>query len=85
MPTLEVQLAKAKKDLEVADNSSYRGLTERVRYLQQRLEARIERDELRAAAAALVKLSLLLPDQSLRDLTPHAALPTHTSEPTAPA
>jgi hypothetical protein len=80
MPTLEVQLAKAKKDLEVADNSSHRGLTERVRYLQQRLEARIERDELRAAAAALVKLA----EEWIQTYEP-IDLPTHTSGPTAPA
>ena len=99
MPTLELQLAKAQTALDLlnkekwiilggariradtlhGDRAEARGLTERVGYLQQKIavrDERIERAELRAAAAALMRL---------RDLTPHAALPTHTSEPTVPA
>jgi hypothetical protein len=105
MPTLEVQLAKAQKEVDRlgkgkwtlngcyrkradqvhGDDAELRGARERWGYLHQRLAARIERDELRAAAKALMLLSLPLPNQSLQDLTQHAALPTHTSEPTAPA
>ena len=93
MPTLEVQLAKAQKDLDAiphvntaywygrrrraddyhGDDARARGLMERIRYLQQRLEARNERDELHAAARALMLLRVQRID-----------LPTHTSEPTAP-
>ena len=96
MPTLEVQLAKAQKDLDAIppENTMYwfmrhrkaddyhgndaktRGLMERIRHLQQRIEARNERAELRAAAQALVQLSL--PPESID-------LPTDTSAPTAPA
>jgi len=98
MPTLEVQLAKAQKDIDRlgkgkwtlngcyrkradqvhGDDAEARGARERWGYLHQRLQARIERDELRAAAKALMLLTHA-------DLTQHAALPTHTSEPTAPA
>jgi len=100
MPTLEVQLAKAEKDLAVLeelrttwlingwDYSSpkrvdqmhgnalkRRGLTERIRYLQWRLLIRNERAAPPEVDLALVRLAEY---QSL-------ALPTHTSEPTAPA
>lgn len=99
MPTLEVQLAKAQKELDRlrkgkwevngryylkrADqlhgaDAELRGVSERVRYLHRRLEARIERDAMHGAALALLQLSQA-------DLTQHVALPTHTSEPTAPA
>lgn len=102
MPTLEVQLDKAQKELdrlskgkwEVNDrywaaygkradqlhgaDAELRGVSERVRYLHRRLEARNERDAMHGAALALLQLSQA-------DLTQHVALPTHTSEPTAPA
>lgn len=55
------------------DDAKARGLMERIRYLQQRLEARNERAELRAAAQALMLLRVQRID-----------LPTHTFEPTAP-
>ena len=94
MPTLEVQLNKALEDFAAiphvntmywfmrrrraddyhGDDAKARGLMERIRYLQQRLEARNERDELHAAAQALMLLRVQRID-----------LPTHTSEPTAPA
>ena len=99
MPTLEVQLAKAQKDLAALeewlttwqinswDYSSpklvdqmhgndvkRRGLTERIRYLQRRLLIRNERAAPPEVDLALVRLAEY---QSL-------ALPTHTSEPTAP-
>lgn len=74
------------------DDAELRGLRERVGYLQQKIAVRDERiaqDELRAAAKALMQLveggPLPLLDQSLRDLPQHAALPTDTSAPTAPA
>ncbi len=88
MPTLEVQLAKAQKDMDALVDSGVdrfdatkldyyrimdRELTQRIRYLQQRLEARNERAELRAAAQALMLLRVQ-----------HAVLPTHTFEPIAP-
>ena len=57
------------------DDAKARGLKERIHYLQQRLEIRNERAELRAAAQALMQLSLPL---ELIDL------PTDTSAPTAP-
>lgn len=57
------------------DDAKARGLMERIRYLQQRLEARNERAELHAAARTLVQLSL--PPESID-------LPTHTSAPTVP-
>lgn len=100
MPTLEVQLAKAQKDLaaleelrttwlingwdysspklvEQMDGNALkrRGLTERIRYLQLRLLIRNERAAPPEVDLALVRLAEY---QSL-------ALPTHTSEPTAPA
>jgi len=52
-----------------------RGIIQRIRYLQQRLAARNERAARREVDLALVRLAEY---QSL-------ALPTHTSEPTAPA
>lgn len=88
MPTLEVQLAKAHKDMDAlvdegvdrfdATKLDYyrimdREITRRIRYLQQRLEARNERAELRAAAQALMLLRVQRID-----------LPIHTFEPTAP-
>jgi len=96
MPTLEVQLAKAQKDLAAIGDATpsmfylfrrrradqyhdkdaeRRGLMERVRYLQQRIAARNERAAPPEVDLALVRLAEY---QSL-------ALPTHTSEPTAPA
>ena len=92
MPTLEVQLAKAQKDMDALVDSGVTGIapgklhyystmnaeiTRRIRYLQQRLAVRNERAELRAAAAAL----MLLREQRV-ELPLHV---THTSEPTAPA
>jgi hypothetical protein len=99
MPTLEVQLAKAQKDLAALEelrttwqingwdyyprkrvdqmhgnDAERRGLTERIRYLQLRLLIRNERAAPPEVDPALVRLEY----QSL-------ALPTHTSEPTAPA
>lgn len=106
MPTLEVQLDKAQKDIDRlgkgkwevnfrfwaeygkradqvhGDDAEARGARERWGYLHQRLQARIERDELRAAAKALMLLTEQVPPL---DLVQHAVLPTHTSEPTAPA
>jgi hypothetical protein len=94
MPTLEVQLAKAQKDMDALVDSGVdrfdatkldyyrimdRELTQRIRYLQQRLEARNERAELRAAAQALMLLRGRLLDE-----VQHAVLPIHTFEPTAP-
>ena len=100
MPTLELQLAKAQTALDVLSKGKWevngryylkradelhgvdaelRGLRERVGYLQQKIAVRDERiaqDELRAAAKALVKLV---------QADPTVDLPTHTSEPTAPA
>ena len=55
------------------DDAKARGLMERIRYLQQRLEVRNERAELRAAAQALMLLRVQRID-----------LPIHTFEPTAP-
>ena len=99
MPTLEVQLAKAQKELDRlskgkwevngrywveygkradqvhGDDAELRGLRERVSYLHQRLEARNARAAPPEVDLALVRLAEY---QSL-------ALPTHTSEPTAPA
>jgi len=95
MPTLEVQLAKANKDLDAIphENTMYwfmrrrraddyhgndaktRGLMERVSHLQQRIEARNERAELRAAARTL----MLLREQTVQ-LPLHV---DHTSAPTA--
>jgi len=103
MPTLEVQLAKAEKDLAALEevmgirntwqingwdyyprkrvdqmhgnDAERRGLTERIRYLQLRLLIRNERAAPPEVDPALVRLAEY---QSL-------ALPTHTSEPTAPA
>ena len=95
MPTLEVQLAKAQKDLDAippvntmywfmryrraddyhGDDAKTRGLMERIRHLQQRIEARNERDEQRAAARTLVRLA---------EEWMSVDLPTDTSVPTAP-
>ena len=106
MPTLEVQLAKAEKDIvdlekvmkigpgwtywyrkradqEHGNEAQLRGLRERVGYLQQKIAVRDERiaqGELRAAAKALVKLA----EEWIQTYEP-IDLPTHTSEPTAPA
>lgn len=103
MPTLEVQLAKAVKDLVAIEKltgvypitwvwgwgwgsrpnradtlhgnmAERRGLIQRIRYLQQRLAARNER----ASRPEVDPVSARLEYQSI-------ALPTHTSEPTAPA
>ena len=99
MPTLEVQLAKAQKDLDAippvntmywfmryrraddyhGDDAKTRGLMERIRHLQQRIEVRNERDEQRAAARTLVKLA----EQWIETYEP-IVLPTDTSVPTAP-
>jgi len=97
MPTLEVQLARAQKDLAAIGDATpsmfylfrrrradqyhdkdaqLRGLRERVSHLQQRLEARNEQAELRAAAEALVRLA----EEWVRQVD----LPTHTSVPTVP-
>ena len=102
MPTLEVQLAKAEKDLIAIEKvtgvyprtwawgwgsrpnradtlhgnmAERRGLIERIRYLQQRLAARNERAAPPEVDPVLARLAEY---QSV-------ALPTHTSEPTAPA
>ena len=95
MPTLEVQLAKAQKDLDAippvntmywfmrhrraddyhGDDAKTRGLMERIRHLQQRIAARNERAELRAAAQALMQLA-----QTYESID----LPTDTSVSTAP-
>jgi len=101
MPTLEVQLAKAEKDLVAIEKltgiypstwewgwgsrpnradtlhgnmAERRGIIQRIRYLQQRLAARNER----AARREVDPVLAILEYQSI-------ALPTHTSEPTAPA
>jgi hypothetical protein len=58
------------------DDAKARGLMERIHHLQQRIEARNERAELRAAAQALVQLA-----QTYEPID----LPTDTSAPTAPA
>ena len=102
MPTLEVQLAKAEKDLVAIEKltgiypstgewgwgsrpnradtlhgnmAERRGLIQRIRYLQQRLAARNERAARREVDPVLARL----------DEYQSIALPTHTSEPTAPA
>ena len=95
MPTLEVQLAKAQKDLEAippvntmywfmryrraddyhGDDAKTRGLMERIRHLQQRIEVRNERDERHEAARTLMMLA---------EEWMSVDLPTHTSAPTAP-
>ena len=108
MPTLEVQLAKAQKDLAALEevmgiqkkwevngwhyyprqrvdqmhgnDAELRGLRERVRHLQQRLEARNARVEQREAAQVLVQLA-----NQWIETHESLTLPTHTSEPTAPA
>ena len=108
MPTLEVQLAKAQKDLVALEevmktgsrwmvNGHYywppkrvdqqhgneaelRGLRERVRHLQRRIEIRNEQDEQRAAAQTLMKLA----EQWIETYEP-IVLPADTSAPTAPA
>ena len=64
-------------DQEHGNEAELRGLKERVRHLQQRLVARNERAELRAAAQTL----MMLREQTVQ-LPLHV---THTSEPTAPA
>ena len=101
MPTLEVQLAKAEKDLVAIEKAigiypstwewgwgsrptradtlhgnmaERRGIIQRIRYLQQRLAARNER-------AARREVDPVLATVDYRSI----ALPTHTSEPTAPA
>lgn len=64
-------------------DAELRGLRERVGYLQQKIAVRDERiaqGELRAAAKALVKLA----EEWIQTYEP-IDLPTHTSEPTAPA
>ena len=105
MPTLEVQLAKAEKNLAALEevmkissrwevygyyswcrkrvdqqhgnDAELRGLRERVRYLQQRIEVRNERDERHEAARTL----MLLTEQTIQ-LPLHV---DHTSAPTVPA
>ena len=97
MPTLELQLAKAEKDLvdlekvmkigpgwthwyrkradqEHGNEAQLRGLRERVRHLQQRIEVRNERYERLLSARALVWVQMY-------ESTP---LEAHTSVPTAP-
>ena len=94
MPTLEVQLAKAQKDLDAippvntmywfmryrraddyhGDDAKTRGLMERIRHLQQRIEARNERYERLLSARALAWVQMY-------ESTP---LEAHTSVPTAP-
>lgn len=103
MPTLELQLDKAQKELDRlskgkwevngrnwaehgkradqvhGDDAELRGARERVGYLHRKIAVRDERiaqGELRAAAKALM---LLVQGPQ------HAALPTDTSGPTAPA
>ena len=98
MPTLEVQLAKALKELDRlgkgkwevngrywaeygkradqvhGDDAELRGLRERVRHLQQRIEVRNERYERLLSARALAWVQMY-------ESTP---LEVHTSVPTAP-
>jgi hypothetical protein len=98
MPTLEVQLAKALKELDRlgkgkwevngrywaeygkradqvhGDDAELRGLRERVRHLQQRIEVRNERHERLLSARALAWVQMY-------ESTP---LEVHTSVPTVP-
>ena len=64
-------------DEQHGNDAERRGLRERVRYLQQRIAVRNERAELRAAAQALMQLSM--------PMAPPASPVADTSEPTAPA
>lgn len=95
MPTLEAQLSKAETSLAALEkalkigpgwmysqhgnNAELRGLRERVRYLQQRIEVRNERDEQHEAARTL----MMLAEEWIRTYE-RVDLPTHTSAPTAP-
>ena len=62
-------------DQQHGNDAELRGLRERVRYLQQRLEVRNERAERNVAAATLMRLA----EQWIQRVD----LPTHTSAPTA--
>lgn len=95
MPTLEAQLVKAETSLAALEkalkigpgwmysqhrnNAELRGLRERVRYLQQRIEVRNERDERHEAALTL----MMLAERPL-DYIQRAALPARITVPTAP-
>ena len=75
-PTYSYLFRRRRPDQYHDKDAELRGLRERVSHLQQRIAARNEQVELRAAAEALMQLSL-------HDLTQQIALPTHTSVPTA--
>ena len=66
---------RTRVDRQHGNDAELRGLRERVRYLHQRIAARIAQDEQRAAAQALMQLA-----QTYEPID----LPTHTSVPTAP-
>lgn len=96
MPTLEVQLAKAQKDMDTLVKSgvtlewwkdgfdmnkrdAYRkthdGLTQRIRYLQQRIAVRTERNE-RAEQRAAAQTLMRLAEQWVETYEAHTSVPT---------
>ena len=95
MPTLEAQLVKAETSLAALEkalkigpgwmysqhgnNAELRGLRERVRYLQQRIEVRNERDERHEAALTLMMLA-----EGPLDYIQWSPLPARITVPTAP-
>lgn len=95
MPTLEAQLSKAETSLAALEkalkigpgwmysqhrnNAELRGLRERVRYLQQRIEVRNERDERHEAALTL----MMLAEEWVRTYE-SSPLPARITVPTAP-
>ena len=67
---------RTRVDQQHGNDAELRGLRERVRYLQQRIAVRNERDERHVAARTLMQLA----EQWIQRVD----LPTHTSAPTVP-